>query len=147
MVERARALNVPVEIVTRQQLNDETYFLCLMDKYNIGFIALAGFLLMIPSFLISRYQGRIVNIHPSLLPKYGGKGMYGRHIHEAVVAAGEKETGITIHHVSDRCDEGAVIFQTSVAVESDDTPATVEKKIHALEHKHYPAVIAEIINP
>lgn len=147
VTERARTLNVPVEIVTREQLNDETYFLGLMDKYNIGFIALAGFLLMIPSFLIGRYQGRIVNIHPSLLPKYGGKGMYGHHIHEAVVAAGEKETGITIHHVSDRCDEGAVIFQTSVTVESDDTPATVEKKIHALERKHYPAVIAEIINP
>lgn len=145
VISRASSLGVPVEIVTRAQLNDPEFFLDLLRRYQIDFIALAGFLLIIPPFLTDAYNGRMVNIHPSLLPKYGGKGMYGHHIHEAVVAAGEKETGITIHSVSDDCDGGEILFQTKIAVEPGDTPADVEANIHALEKEHYPRVIAEII--
>lgn len=143
---RAAALGVPTETITRSLLNDETRFMELMEKHGIDFIALAGFLLMIPPFLISRFSGRIVNIHPSLLPRYGGKGMYGRHIHEAVVKAGERETGITVHHVSENCDEGAIIFQASVDLDTTDTPDDVERKIHALESIHYPKIISTLVS-
>ena len=143
---RAAALGVPSETITRSLLNDETRFMELMEKHGIDFIALAGFLLMIPPFLISRFSGRIVNIHPSLLPRYGGKGMYGRHIHEAVVKAGERETGITVHHVSENCDEGAIIFQASVDLDTTDTPDDVERKIHALESIHYPKIISTLVS-
>lgn len=142
---RAAALGVPSETITRSLLNDETRFMELMEKHGIDFIALAGFLLMIPPFLISRFSGRIVNIHPSLLPRYGGKGMYGRHIHEAVVKAGERETGITVHHVSENCDEGAIIFQARVDLDTSDTPEDVERKIHALESFHYPKIISTLV--
>lgn len=145
VVTRARNLGVSVEIITRSQLNDPDFFLGLMRKYRVDFIALAGFLLMIPPFMISAFHDRMVNIHPSLLPKYGGKGMYGHHIHEAVVKAGEKETGITIHQVSDACDEGAVLFQVKIPVDDGDTPDDVERKIHALEKDHYPAVLDRLM--
>lgn len=141
VVTRAQNLGVPVEIISKRDLSDPDLFLGLMRRYEIDFIALAGFLLMIPPYLIEAFHERIVNIHPSLLPKYGGKGMYGHHIHEAVVAARERETGITIHNVSEACDEGSIIFQKSVLVEPDDTPGDVERKIHQLEKVHYPEVI------
>lgn len=141
VLERAARLGVPTEVITRTQLSDESFFSDLLARYGIDFIALAGFLLMIPEWLVKKSEGRMVNIHPSLLPKYGGKGMYGHHIHEAVVAAGETETGITVHHVSESCDGGDIIFQAKVAVAPGDTPADVEKKIHAAEKLHYPAVI------
>lgn len=143
---RAAALGVPAETITRAQLNDEAEFMRIMEKYGIDFIVLAGFLLMIPSFLITRYSGKIVNIHPSLLPRYGGKGMYGRHIHEAVVQAGERETGITVHHVSENCDEGAIIFQAHVDLDTTDTPDDVERKIHTLESIHYPKIISTLVS-
>ena len=109
----------------------------VMEEYGVDAVVLAGFLLMVPDFLLERYPDKVINIHPSLLPKYGGKGMYGHYVHEAVVAAGERETGITIHLVTDRCDEGRIIFQARVAVTPDDTPATVEAKVHALEKEHF----------
>ena len=98
-----------------------------------------------PSFITDRYAGRILNIHPSLLPRFGGKGMYGRHVHEAVVASGASETGITVHHVTERYDEGAIVFQTSIPVTPDDTPDTIEARIHELERLHFPRVIAETL--
>lgn len=143
VLHRAEALGVEAVVMPKVSINDEAAMTTLLESRGIDLIVLAGFLLMVPPFLIARYPDRIVNIHPSLLPKYGGKGMYGRHIHEAVVAAGEKETGITIHFVSDACDEGRIIFQASVPVEPTDTPAEVEFKIHALEREHFPRVIAE----
>lgn len=143
VLHRAEALGVEAVVMPKVSINDEAAMTTLLESRGIDLIVLAGFLLMVPPFLIARYPDRIVNIHPSLLPKYGGKGMYGRHIHEAVVAAGEKETGITIHFVSDVCDEGRIIFQASVPVEPTDTPAEVEFKIHALEREHFPRVIAE----
>lgn len=145
VLQRAENLGIPSLIITRAQLNDEEYFSRVLKEHGIDFIALAGFLLMIPSYLVTTFDKRMVNIHPSLLPKYGGKGMYGRHIHEAVVANGETETGITIHYVSDACDEGGIIFQKNVSVDKTDTPADVEAKIHELEKEHYPAVIAGLL--
>lgn len=143
VIGRASRLNVPVEVLTGAEIRDPERMLPILERYAVDVIVLAGFLLMIPSFLIERYHERIVNIHPSLLPKFGGKGMYGRHVHEAVVAAGEKETGITVHFVSDKCDEGRVISQISVSLTPDDTSESVEEKIHQLERLHFPRIIEE----
>ncbi len=143
VVERARRLDVPVHVMTRAEINDACTMLGLLDEYSIDVVVLAGFLLMVPTFILDRYKDKVVNIHPSLLPKYGGKGMYGRHVHEAVVAAGETVSGITIHLVSEVCDEGRIVFQASVPVSSADTAADVERKIHALEREHFARVISE----
>lgn len=140
---RAERLGVRSVVMTRAEINDSERMSALLEGCRVDVIVLAGFLLMIPSFLIERYRGRIVNIHPSLLPKFGGKGMYGRYVHEAVVAAGETQTGITIHHVSEDCDGGRIIFQACTAVEPSDTPADVEAKVHALEREHFARVIEE----
>ncbi len=142
---RAEALGVASVVMSRDRLNDPESIIGVLAAYEIDFIVLAGFLLKVPEFLLDRYRGRIVNIHPALLPKFGGKGMYGRHVHEAVVAAGERETGITIHHVSERYDEGQVIFQAAVGVSADDTPADVERKVRDLEMRHLPEVIGHVI--
>lgn len=109
-------------------------------------VVLAGFLLMIPPRMITRYEGRMVNIHPSLLPAYGGKGMYGMRVHEAVVAAGEKQSGITVHLVSERYDEGKILFQATTDLAPADTPADVARKVQALEQEYFPRVIAELIS-
>lgn len=145
VIERAGALGVPVRVMPAAEIRDRELMLGVLDEYGIELIVLAGFLLMVPDFLLERYEGRIINIHPSLLPKFGGKGMYGRHVHEAVVAAGETETGITIHHVTDRCDEGGIIFQATVPLDPADTPAMVESKVHALERQHFARVIREFM--
>ena len=113
---------------------------------GIDFIVLAGFLWKIPDALIKAYPGKIINIHPALLPKYGGKGMYGAHVHEAVIAAGEKESGITIHYVDEHYDHGQPIFQATVEIEPGENPDSLATKIHQLEHKYYPLVIEEILN-
>lgn len=143
VIERARGLDVPVEVVTRPQLNDPAILLPLLDRYHIDIIVLAGFLLMLPQYLLHRYPGRIVNIHPSLLPRHGGKGMYGANVHRAVKEAGDTVTGITIHLVSEEYDKGEIIFQTTVEVAPDDTPEDIERKIHHLERLHFPRVIRD----
>ena len=145
VVERATRLGVPVRVLSASQIRDSEIILPLLEEYETDMIILAGFLLMVPAFLTEKYQGRIVNIHPSLLPAYGGKGMYGRHIHEAVIAAGEKKTGITVHAVTEKCDEGDILFQTSIDVLPEDTPASLETRIHDLERIHFPATIARIL--
>lgn len=145
VIARAERLGVPVRVMPAAEIRDPSRMLPLMDQYGIDLIVLAGFLLMVPDFLLERYPDRIVNIHPSLLPKYGGKGMYGHHVHEAVVAAGEKETGITVHLVTDRCDEGRIFFQARVALTPDDTPDTVEAKVHALEKEHFPKTVHQLV--
>ena len=116
-----------------------------MKKYNVDFIILAGYLKKIPSALIKAYPEKIVNIHPALLPAYGGAGMYGNRVHEAVVAAGEKESGISIHFVDEIYDHGRIIFQAKCPVEQTDTAAALAKKIHALEHTHFGRVAGEVI--
>lgn len=141
VIARAEALGVPVRVMTREEISDSEVMLRLLDDYHVDLIVLAGFLLMIPGFITSRYSGRIVNIHPSLLPAYGGKGMYGRRVHEAVIAAGEKVSGVTIHYVTDVYDEGRIIFQAETEVTPDDTPATLEAKVRALELAHFPRII------
>lgn len=143
VLQRAAALDVPAKVVMGKEFRDESVILPLLNEYGIEAVVLAGFLLFVPGFILERYPDRIVNIHPSLLPKFGGKGMYGHHVHEAVVAAGEKESGITVHMVTDRCDEGAILFQAKFDVVPGDTPETVEAKVHELEKLHFPRVIAE----
>lgn len=145
VIGRARGLGVPVEVIDRVAVNDPSVMLGLLDSYGVDAIVLAGFLLMVPPFLLNRYPDRIMNIHPSLLPKHGGRGMYGRHVHEAVVAAGETITGITVHMVSEECDGGRIVFQASVDVDPSDTAADVEAKVHSLEQEHFPRVVAETL--
>ena len=116
-----------------------------LKEAQINFIVLAGFLWKIPQTLIDAYRNRIVNIHPALLPKFGGKGMYGAKVHEAVIAARESESGITIHYVDEHYDNGDVIFQATCPVFKDDTPESLAERIHELEHKHYAGVIEECI--
>lgn len=143
VVERAAQLNIPVEIITADDIKSPNRMLAMLEGYAINMIVLAGFLMMIPPYLTQKYQGRMLNIHPSLLPAYGGKGMYGRRIHEAVIAAGETRSGITVHTVSDICDGGEIIFQTHLDIAPDDTPSTLEAKIHALERLHFPRIIEQ----
>lgn len=144
VLERARRLGVPFEVLEKKDLTGPA-LMALMRRYGIGFIVLAGFLCMVPDELIGAFPKRIVNIHPALLPKYGGKGMYGAHVHEAVVAAGEKETGITIHYINERYDEGEIIFQKSCPVSPGDTPEMVATKVHVLEYACYPVVIEQLL--
>lgn len=142
---RASARDVPTAVFSRAEFAEGENVLDLLQKAGIDYIVLAGFLRLIPYNIIKAYSGRIVNIHPALLPKYGGKGMYGDRVHKAVIEAGEKESGITIHKVSERYDEGTVIAQYTVEVSPEDTHETLAQKIHALEHKHFPAVIEQEI--
>ncbi|MDE5791855.1 MAG: phosphoribosylglycinamide formyltransferase [Muribaculaceae bacterium] len=143
--ERANRLGVPILHISKSEINQESKMLGVLKEYGIDFIVLAGFMLMVPEFLIEAYPNRIVNIHPSLLPKFGGKGMHGHHVHAAVVEAGERESGITIHYVNEFYDEGEVIFQAKTEVLPNDTPEDVEAKIHLLEQEHFPKVIEEVI--
>jgi len=137
---------IPSLIIEKEQFFRGDAYVGELRQKQIDFIALAGFLWKIPVALIRAYAGKIVNIHPALLPKFGGKGMYGRFVHEAVIAASEKETGITIHYVDEQYDHGAPIFQAKVIVEKEDTPETVAKKVHLLEYEHFPRIIEEVIN-
>ena len=145
VLERARKLGVPSVVVTRQELQQPEVVMPLMQQYNIGFVALAGFLPMVPDYLIDAFPRRMVNIHPSLLPKFGGKGMWGHHVHEAVKAAGETETGMTVHYVTPQCDGGDIIAQFRVALDPSDTPDDIAEKEHVLEMKHFPHVVEELI--
>lgn len=142
---RAARLNVPSKVMSKAEINDEGKLVSVLDAYGIDFIVLAGFMLIVPDFLVSRFAQRMVNIHPSLLPKYGGRGMYGHHVHEAVKSAGETETGITIHYVSTKCDGGDIIAQYSTPVSADDTVVSIEEKVHVLEQKYFPEVIERVL--
>ncbi len=142
-----RAINhgIPTAIITRQQFVDNPS-LVLSTVKDCDYIILAGFLVHIPLYLTELLPNHIINIHPSLLPKYGGKGMYGHHVHEAVKAANDSETGITIHYVNAHLDAGEHIAQFRVALTDDDTPDTIAAKIHILEQAHFPEVIESVIN-
>ncbi len=144
--ERARKLGVPSVYMEKEAWADGGKILELLRSEGVDFIVLAGFLLRVPDCLLEAYPNRIVNIHPSLLPKYGGKGMYGDRVHEAVVAAGERESGITIHYIDEHFDEGTVIAQFRCPVLPTDSSADVAAKVHALEYSHYPQVIAGLLN-
>jgi phosphoribosylglycinamide formyltransferase-1 len=142
---RAERLGVPTAVIGKPQLNDADFLMPLMRRYAVDFIVLAGFLPLVPNFLIDAYPRRIINIHPALLPKYGGKGMWGHHVHEAVKAAGETETGMTVHYVTPVCDSGDIIVQYRVALSPDDTPDDIAAKEHVLEMEHFPKVIEELL--
>jgi len=137
--------HIPSLIIEKEQFFRGDAYVAELQREKISFIVLAGFLWKIPSTLIKAFSGRIINIHPALLPKYGGKGFYGRLVHEAVIAAKEKESGITIHYVDELYDHGQVIFQATCIVEPGDTPDTLAQKIHWLEHEHFPRVIEELL--
>lgn len=137
--------NIETLIIDKTSFNDPQNCLAILRDRGIDWIVLAGFLWKIPSFFVDAYPLRIINIHPALLPKYGGKGMYGMYVHEAVVAAKERETGITIHYVNEHYDEGAIIFQANCEVLSTDSPAQVADKVHQLEHRYFPEVIERLL--
>jgi len=145
VLDRAGSLGVATRVFNRSKLYETPEVDHTLEEHKIDFIVLAGFMLLFPDRIIKQYKKCIVNIHPALLPKYGGKGMYGMRVHEAVIANGEEETGITIHRVNEKYDEGAILFQARCKVEPDDTPDTVAERIHQLEHKHYPLVIEQLI--
>ncbi|WP_071147492.1 phosphoribosylglycinamide formyltransferase [Bacteroides ihuae] len=146
VLERAQRLDVPSVVFSKKEWESGHEILELLATYNIDFIVLAGFLLRISDSLLHVYPDKIINIHPSLLPKFGGKGMYGDKVHEAVVASGETESGITIHYINEHYDEGGVIYQATCPVLSIDTPADVAAKVHALEYAHYPRIIEEVFS-
>lgn len=142
---RAERLHVKTMVISKQQLNDEAYLMGVMREHQVDFVVLAGFLLMAPNFLIDAYPRRIINIHPALLPEFGGKGMWGHHVHEAVKAAGKTETGMTVHYVSEVCDGGEIIAQYRTPISPDDTPDDIAAKEHVLEMKYFPQVIEQVI--
>ena len=146
VLERAKKYQVPAVVFNREELRNPEAILAQLQAEATDFIILAGFLWLMPACITAAYPNRIVNIHPALLPAYGGKGMYGHHVHEAVIAAGEKESGITIHYVNEHYDEGNIIFQACCDIAPEDTPDTLAQKVHALEYEHFPHVIIETIS-
>ena len=145
VLKRAEKYNIPTFLFNREDLKNQEKVLQILQERQIDFIVLAGFLWLMPSFIVSAFPNRIINIHPALLPHHGGKGMYGMKVHEAVIAAGEKESGITIHYINNQYDKGDPIFQARCPVEAGETPESLAKKVHALEYAHFPRVIEEIL--
>ena len=141
---RAETLKIPSFTFTKEQFFDAKPVLELLAEYNIDAIVLAGFLLKIPTLLIQHFPDKIINIHPALLPKFGGKGMYGIKVHQAVKEAGEPETGITIHYVNENYDDGNIIFQARCPISATDTAEMIAAKVHLLEHEYYPQIIEKI---
>ena len=145
VLERAHCLGVPCNLFPKEDWVAGDEILAVLQEYHIDFVVLAGFLVRVPDLLLHAYPNKIINIHPALLPKFGGKGMYGNRVHEAVVAAGEKKSGITIHYINERYDEGNIVFQAVCPVLPTDSPEDVAKKVHALEYEHFPRVIERVL--
>jgi phosphoribosylglycinamide formyltransferase-1 len=145
VLQRAKNLDIPAVIFNRDDFYATDSILDQLEGLHPDLIVLAGFLWMVPPKIINAFPKKIINIHPALLPKYGGKGMYGSHVHRAVLENREKESGITIHYVNENYDEGNIIMQAKCPVEADDTPETLAKKIHALEYRYYPKTIERIL--
>jgi len=147
IVSSAKALGVSVILCTNTEIEDPSFLVHLCKNHDIKYIILAGFLRKIPDTLIATFPEKIIKFHPSLLPKYGGAGMYGRYVHAAVYAAKEKETGISIHYVSEEFDSGRIIAQYSVAITDTDTVEIIQEKVHQLEHQHFaPTIEREILD-
>ncbi len=132
-------------VISKDNFKDKGFTIGILESFNISYVILAGFLWLIPEYMIESYHRKIINIHPSLLPKYGGKGMYGMNVHRAVKANNEIESGISIHYVNSEFDEGEIIFQSKCTLEQNDSPETIAKKVLELEHKHFPRIIEKII--
>lgn len=145
VIDRFRQYNVPIVIIDNSLANNGTFLINICNAFCIDIIILSGYLRTVPESLIEKYPNKILNIHPALLPKYGGKGMYGAKVHEAVIANNEKYSGITIHIVNKNYDDGEIIFQHKINVENTDTPDSLAEKIHKLEYNFYPKIIEEYI--
>ncbi len=143
----AEEAGIPTLIIEKENFFRGDSYIPQLNSYGPSLIVLAGFLWKIPAALIEAFRGKIINIHPALLPNYGGKGMFGQHVHEAVVAAKEKESGITIHYVDEHYDHGDTIFQATCPVLPNDTALTLAQRIHQLEHQHFPLVIDQLLRP
>ncbi len=143
-IERAKNLGIPLRMITRQDFNSEA-FIKELQNLDIDLIVLAGFLWKLPENLVKAFPKRIVNIHPALLPKYGGKGFYGEHVHEAVVAAKEAQSGITVHYVNELYDSGEIILQARISLDENETPHTLAAKIHQLEQAYFPVAIEQVL--
>ncbi len=144
VIERAKKFGIPVLIIDKSSFSDEHFLLPALKQHNIEFIVLAGFLWLIPAYLIKAYPDKMVNIHPALLPKYGGKGMHGMHVHKAVHENKEAESGITVHYVNEVYDSGKIVFQATCKVEGLH-PDDIAKEVLKLEHRHFPQVIEKIL--
>ncbi len=142
----AAEFGVDTLVINRSYFYETEALLGELRARGVDFVVLAGFLWLAPTYLVAAFPRRILNIHPALLPKYGGKGMYGRHVHEAVKAAGETETGMTIHYVNERYDEGDIVFQASCPVLPDDTPDMIARNVLALEHRYFPELVERLVN-
>lgn len=144
VLERAKKYSIPTEIITKQELEQEE-LLTNLTEINPDLIVLAGFLLKFPLSIIKKFPNKVINIHPALLPKYGGKGMYGMNVHLAILANKELETGITIHYVNEHYDEGEFIFQKNVSISDCLTAEEVAQKVHQLEQEHFPLIIEKLL--
>ncbi|MBT8274772.1 MAG: phosphoribosylglycinamide formyltransferase [Bacteroidia bacterium] len=145
VLERAENEDIKSLYFHKEDLYDRDGVLKILKEARIDLIVLAGFLIMFPKHILKEFPNKVINIHPALLPKYGGKGMYGKYVHEAIVANKEKESGITIHYVNEAYDEGAIIFQAATGITEEDTPNSVAEKVHALEYEHFPIVIETLL--
>jgi phosphoribosylglycinamide formyltransferase 1 len=145
VLQRAKDENIPAIVIPNNRWNEKEHVLEILNNNHIDFLILAGYLMLIPSWLVALYQNRIINIHPALLPNYGGKGMYGERVHQAVIDSGDKVSGITIHYVNEEYDSGDIIFQAQCVVLPDDTPQSLASRIHQLEYEHFPRVAEEVI--
>lgn len=145
VIDRCNKLGIPAIYFNKTGFTDSSLVLQILQCIEPDLIVLAGFLLKIPSDLVKAFPSKIINIHPALLPKYGGKGMYGKHVHAAVKAQGDSESGITIHYVNEQYDEGAIIQQFKVGISENDTVDQITSKVQSLEHKHFPRVIEEVL--
>jgi len=145
VLERSKLLGIPSFVFNRNDFYENSVVMDILNEYRVDFIVLAGFLWFIPETLLKAYPRRIINIHPALLPRHGGKGMYGERVHQAVIDAGDEQTGITIHFVNERYDEGEIIFQDSFKILPGDTAGSIAQKVHELEYKHFPRVIEGVI--
>lgn len=145
VIERANKLKVPVKIFNKEQFYKSREVLDFLIRNKVDFIVLAGFLWLVPGNIIERFRNKIVNIHPALLPKYGGKGMYGERVHEAVSSSGDTKSGITIHYINEFYDEGDIIFRAETSIEPHEDPSGIAKKVHELEYRNYPVVIEKLV--
>lgn len=145
VIEFAVDYNIPYLVISKTELNQNKSVISSLESYKIDFIVLAGFLLLIPQEIVNYYKNRIINIHPALLPRYGGKGMYGMKVHEAVKDSGDNVTGITIHFVNEKYDDGDIIFQKEVEINANDIPEDIAQKVHQLEYKYFPKVIEDLL--
>ncbi|BAX80573.1 phosphoribosylglycinamide formyltransferase [Labilibaculum antarcticum] len=145
VLSRARSLNIPTLVFSRSEFNKTDKIVSFLAEKKVDFIVLAGFIWLLPLNLLRKYPDSIVNIHPALLPKYGGKGMYGMNVHKAVVENKEKESGITIHMINEKYDEGRIIYQAKCSIAPNDTPEDVAEKIHKLEYEFFPKIIEQLL--